>query len=316
MIEFNNKEAYKIKIGNKQVDRISINNDIVYNLFDDYLYVENTYAGTNTVTLTTVKGTPSSGTYSTSIQWSKDKLTWTTVTFNTSTPYNITMNQGEKVYFRNDNGKFNAIDWVTSITASQSNNVGGDLLSIIDYTDILNITLLRNCFDGLFKDNTKLVSASALTIPSVLSISCCSNMFYNCQALTGAPSLPALVAEDNCYYQMFYNCQSLVNAPALPATTVKQSCYRFMFQNCYDLRNAPALPAQTLSDACYNGMFRNCNNLRKVTIYADDITATDCITNWLYGVYSTGNFYNLGTATYTTGSPSGIPTGWTVHTSL
>lgn len=316
MIEFNNKEAYKIKIGNKQVDRISINNDIVYNLFDDYLYVENTYAGTNTVTLTTVKGTPSSGTYSTSIQWSKDKLVWTTVTFNTSTPYNITMNQGEKVYFRNGNGKFNAIDWVTSITASQSNNVGGDLLSIIDYTDILNITLPRNCFDGLFKDNTKLVSASALTIPSVLSISCCSNMFYNCQALTGAPSLPALVAEDNCYYQMFYNCQSLVNAPALPATTVKQSCYRFMFQNCYDLRNAPALPAQTLSDACYNAMFRNCNNLRKVTIYADDITATDCITNWLYGVYSTGNFYNLGTATYTTGSPSGIPTGWTEHTSL
>ena len=37
--------------------------------------------------------------------------------------------------------------------------------------------------------------------------------------------------------------------------------------------------------------------------------------DWLNGVSATGDFYNLGGATYTTGT-SGIPSGWTVHTSL
>jgi hypothetical protein len=55
--------------------------------------------------------------------------------------------------------------------------------------------------------------------------------------------------------------------------------------------------------------------INSITTYANDISATDCLFNWLSGVASTGDFYNLGGATYPTGT-SGIPTGWTEHTSL
>jgi hypothetical protein len=37
------------------------------------------------------------------------------------------------------------------------------------------------------------------------------------------------------------------------------------------------------------------------------------LTNWVGGVAATGDFYNYGGATYTSGA-NGIPSGWTVHT--
>lgn len=76
------------------------------------------------------------------------------------------------------------------------------------------------------------------------------------------------------------------------------------------LTTAPALPAKTLKDYCYNGMFYGCTPLNEVTIYADDISATNCLTYWLGMVSATGTFHNLGSATYPSGQ-NGIPTGWT-----
>jgi hypothetical protein len=68
-----------------------------------------------------------------------------------------------------------------------------------------------------------------------------------------------------------------------------------------------------LTNACYYFMFYGCGNLNSVTTYAQDISATDCLTRWLSGVSSTGDFYNYGNATYPSGE-DGIPTGWTEHT--
>ena len=128
--------------------------------------------------------------------------------------------------------------------------------------------------------------------------------------------LPATTLVDNCYKNMFNGCTSLTTAPALPATTLAQYCYQGMFYGCTSLTTAPALPATTLIQNCYNQMFSGCTNLNKVTIYADDISWTGALTNWLNNVAATGDLYNLGSATYPTGSASGIPTGWTEHTSL
>jgi hypothetical protein len=58
-------------------------------------------------------------------------------------------------------------------------------------------------------------------------------------------------------------------------------------------------------------MFSGCTSLNKVTTYANDISANNCIDNWLQDVAPTGTFNNYGTATYTIDSPSGIPVGWT-----
>ena len=117
---------------------------------------------------------------------------------------------------------------------------------------------------------------------------------------------------DNCYYNFFYGCSSLTTSPSLPATTLADACYMGMFERCYKLTNAPILPATTLAKVSYREMFASCTSLNEVTVYANDISASNCTYNWLSGVSSTGTFRNLGSATYTINSASGIPQGWTV----
>ena len=114
---------------------------------------------------------------------------------------------------------------------------------------------------------------------------------------------------------MFGGCASLTKAPVLPATSVTFYCYTAMFAGCTSLTTAPTLPATTLATECYAYMFANCTILNKVTTYATNISANRCTENWLNNTAATGDFYNLGGATYPTGA-SGIPEGWTEHTSL
>ena len=201
-------------------------------------------------------------------------------------------------------------------------------------------TLAEGCYQSMFNGCTSLTTAPALPATTLVD-SCYYFMFYGCTSLTTAPALPATTLVDSCYYFMFYGCTSLTTAPALPATTLAESCYYNMFNGCTALQTAPQLPATTLVKNCYFGMLANCTaltqapvlpattltlycyynmfsgctNLNKVTTYAQDISANYCLSNWLNGVAAQGEFYNLGSATYSSGA-SGIPTGWTVHTSL
>ena len=171
-------------------------------------------------------------------------------------------------------------------------------------------TLADFCYYGMFRDCTSLTSAPALP-STTLKGRCYYNMFRGCTKLTSAPTLPSTTLAVSCYDSMFYGCTSLTSAPALPATTLASYCYYNMFRDCTKLTSAPELPATTLADYCYYTMFDGCTKLNSLTVYANNISATNCTTDWLYGVSSTGTFRNLGSATYTTNSPSGIPSGWT-----
>ncbi len=238
-------------------------------VFVDYMYIENTYNGTNTMTLTTTTaGTPTTD-YSTTVQYSKDRTNWTTVTFNTSTPYNISMNQGEKVYFRNNNGKFNCCNtietvyYATTITGSQTHKTGGDIRSLLDYTNIQSSG--PGCFYRLFYNDTNLVSSSELTLPPTVGFASLAQLFFGCTSLATVSAMPATTTlSERCYAQMFYGCSSLVTAPALPATTLANNCYDNMFRDCSSLVEAPNLPANTMQKQCYNAMFRNCTSLTTV----------------------------------------------------
>jgi hypothetical protein len=85
-----------------------------------------------------------------------------------------------------------------------------------------------------------------------------------------------------------------------------------MFNGCVSLVSAPQLPATTLTESCYYYMFNGCTSLNSVTIYANDVSARNCLSDWLSNVASTGTFHNLGNASYTKNSTSGIPKGWTI----
>lgn len=348
-----------IKIGGKNIADISISNKNVIKVQDaetlktmweksvvtpDYFYIKNTYNGSNTITLTTTKrNNPSFKDYSASVQYSKDKENWTTLTFSSSTPKTISMSNGEKVYFRNDNGKFNCTDgynlYYTTFTATNSHIVGGNIVSLLKYTDMETFTLTKQgCLERLFQGDESLTDSYKLIFPNTTSSWCYSSMFYNCRNMTTSPlTLPATTLADYCYSTMFQNCNnltttpninattlasncydgmfnrctSLTTAPELPITTLADSCYNSMFDGCSALTTAPSLPATTLVEGCYQSMFYDCTSLNVVTTYANDISAEFCLTDWLSNVASSGTFHNLGSATYPR-SGSGIPSGWTV----
>ena len=424
MLKIKNKIPSALTIGGKIVERIKMRNEVVWGRVQTPLYVQNTYNGSNTVTIKqTLTGSPDSSTYAKHLQYSKNGLNWTTITLS-STAYTITLNKGEKVYFRGNEGVFNY--WysggtkkaITTISANQTHTVGGNINTLLDYQDPYGLTLPQGAFNSIFENNTKLTSASDITFsPSVdgslsrycylylfknctnlstvpesipakkqgqdacngmfaytaittapalpatilsngcyyslfegcsklvnapqlpateMKPNCYRSLFYGCKSLVNAPKLPATKMETGCYQQLFRNCSKLVNAPALPATVLAQNCYQGIFQDCTSLVNAPKLPATTLAiscyqnafldcinlvnppelpakvlvEGCYRSTFQGCSKLNHLTVYANDISATNCTFRWLYNVASKGTFNNHGSATYTANSPSGIPTGW------
>ena len=372
MLKLQNKIPSALTIGGKIVERVLMNNEVVWGRVQTPLYIQNTYNGSNTVTIKqTLSGEPDSSTYAKHLQYSKNGLNWTTITLS-STAHTITLNKGEKVYFRGNEGVFNY--WysggkkkaITTISANQTHTVGGNINTLLDYQDPYGLTLPQGAFCGIFENNTKLTSASDITLPpsvdgslstycylylfkkctnlttvpksipakkqgqdacngmfaytaittapalpaTILANGCYIDTFHGCSKLVNPPELPATTLKPNCYRALFARCTSLVNAPTLPATTLADGCYRELFFGCTSLVNPPELPAKTLTTSCYQQLFYGCSKLNNVTVYANDISATNCTSNWLSGVASEGIFNNYGSATYTVNSPSGIPTGW------
>ena len=320
-IVIDNKKITDINISNKNVQKIVdiLTDKIIFEktkpVSNEYFYIENTYNGSNTISLKTTIGSGNiTGSHATQLQYSKDKETWTTITLKGTNT--IPMNSGERVYFRNDSGSFNwykkAKDrFYTQIKCSNNHKVGGNINSLLDYNNY-NVAITPYCFFSLFSENKYLTDANELIFSkTTLASYCYRSMFEGCTSLVNAPiELPATTLAGYCYYSMFGSCTSLTTAPALPATTLVSDCYSSMFGSCTSLTTAPTLPATTLASNCYRYMFYGCTSLNNVTVYADDISALDCTTNWLSNVASSGTFRNLGSATYPTGA-SGIPSGWT-----
>ena len=295
-IVIDDKKITDINISNKNVQKIVdiLTNKIIFEktkpVSNEYFYIENTYNGGNTISLKTTIGSGNiTGSHATQLQYSKDKETWTTITL--SGTNKILMLSGERVYFRNDSGSFNWYNnrnlrdrFYTQIKCSNNHKVGGNINSLLDYNNY-NVAITPYCFYMLFYGNKYLTDASEL-IFSKTSLA------------------------EYCYQYMFYNCTTLTSAPKLPSTTLADYCYQFMFRDCASLTTAPELPATTLADNCYGNMFQGCVSLNSITVYANDISALYCTTDWLSNVASSGTFYNYGSATYPTGA-DGIPTGWT-----
>lgn len=104
------------------------------------------------------------------------------------------------------------------------------------------------------------------------------------------------------------NIMSLANFNTIPSE------YQFynLFQGS-DITTAPDLPATTLTKGCYSKMFYNCSKLNYVKAMFTDISAQDCLTDWLTGVSSTGTFVKNSAATWSN-TDAKIPSGWTVQT--
>ena len=336
MLKLQNKIPSALTIGGKVVERVLMRNEVVWGRVQTPLYIQNTYNGSNTVTIQqTLVGTPDSSTYAKHLQYSKNGLNWTTITLS-STAYTITLNQGERVYFRGNEGVFNY--WysggnkkaITTISANQTHTVGGNINTLLDYQDPYGLTLPQGAFCGIFENNTKLTSASDITFtPSVdgsLSKYCYLYLFKKCTnlttvpkiipakkqgedscngmfsytAITTAPALPATTLSNGCYYSLFEGCSKLVNAPQLPATEMKPNCYRALFARCTSLVNAPELPATTLADGCYRELFYGCTSLVNAPALPATILANNCYIDTFHGCSKLVNAPALPATTLTT----------------
>lgn len=123
------------------------------------------------------------------------------------------------------------------------------------------------------------------------------------------------VPYDFCFRDLFNNCTTIVEVDnILPATTLAGYCYYRMFAGCTSLVNAPELPATTLAGSCYYRMFYGCTNLNYIKMLATDISASNCLTNWVDGVASSGTFVKNKNATWNVTGDSGVPSGWTIQT--
>ena len=223
----------------------------------------------------------------------------------------------QKIYLRNTAGLGKSSESATKIINAIQNvsyNVGGNIETIYNYTSDNNMT--SHFAYNLFKGDTHIINAGDLILPATtLANYCYYYMFYGCTGLTTAPVLPATSLAYNCYSYMFSGCTNLTTAPVLPATSLANNCYNSMFRGCTNLTTAPVLPATSLADNCYYEMFYQCSKLNKVISYNRTASSNSYMRDWLKGVSATGDFYNLGGANYSSDA-SGIPSGWTVHTSL
>lgn len=272
--------------------------------------------------------------------------TWTNGDNVTVTLSNI----GDKVMYRGVTSSISSSTNTTAFTLTGQIKASGNVNSMINNNpDDTSLNNKKYAFYYYFYNQTALKDISELLLPATtLTDQCYSAMFRGCDSLTSIPSdlLPAndLTAPNYCYYSMFRNCTSLTTLPAnllsatvlglgcyyymfngctglthvnfeLSAPNTRQFCYYGMFYGCTSLVEGPAIKsAKPAHQDCLDKMFQGCTSLNKITIYATYWEASSS-TNWVDGVAAAGDFYNLGGATLPTGT-NGIPTGWTVHTTL
>lgn len=235
------------------------------------------------------------------LSYSRDKITWTRINIastNTTETIVSNLNDGDKIYLKGTQCIFwdDDEDEGVQLYIDKSFNISGNLLSL-EYGDQFQgrnnmPSGVDYCFAHMFEDRN-VINAENLIFPSILGYSI-SNADY-------------------IFDSMFYGCGSMLYPPReLPATSLSVGCYRYMFADT-KLVKSPILPAQTLTNSCYQRMFRSCTIIKEITMLATDITATNCLDNWVNAAGQTGTFYiDDDCEWYNTIGVSGIPYGWNV----
>ena len=216
------------------------------------------------------------------LSYKKNDDDWVTIMSSTGdTAPSIQVVAGDKLQFKSDN-----IFWGyghSRFRGTASFNVSGNINSLNGGRDKLQ----NEAYYSLFS-LTNVISAENLVLPSM-------ELAYDC------------------YGNMFYGCSGLTAAPELPATNLSGYCYANMFQGCTSLTTAPELPATTLANYCYSYMFCGCTSLNYIKCLATDIPSSNCTSNWVKNVSSTGTFVKDPNMTSWTTGINGIPYGWTVQ---
>lgn len=275
------------------------NNGTIYldPYYIDYLCFTDASGSSNTLTLTK---TDAGNTPAITLEYSTDKVNWTTWT-ETNNVRTYTIPANGKVYLRGVNANGICYNGSNCHTFSSAKNVraSGNIMTIADgigrRTEIVRpffarlfyqmTTLLTapnfpsegmslgdSSLSGLFDGCSSLTTAPTFTVNSLSSGWCCHSMFRGCTSLTSASNitLNATTIPNSAYEQMFNECSALVSPPTITssALTIGDRGLQQMFRNCTSLTTAPNLNIATLDSTgirhCYD-LFRGCSALTDVT---------------------------------------------------
>lgn len=90
-------------------------------------------------------------------------------------------------------------------------------------------------------------------------------------------------------------------------------CYYKMFQGCTKLLYGPTIPTEVLPTYSCGYMYDGCTNLKYIKLLALDVSATNCMSNWVNNVQTNGGeFWMNPNATWWRVATNGIRSGWTV----
>ena len=179
-------------------------------------------------------------------------------------------------------------------------------------------SLAEGAFHGAFSKGTTAVTYidihpdNPLILPvTQLASQCYMQMFRNCTSLTRAPRFRVEGTAYRCCYNMLRQCSNLedISGIELPAMTLSQDCYREMIRQCSKLKTSPVFPAKTLVQGCYQQMFSG-SGVTTVVCLATDISAPDCLKQWMSGAQPKGTFYKAPGVNYSS-DEHGILPGWT-----
>lgn len=263
------KTPQSITIGGKGVFSLAINGEVVWSASTpsqiDYFWVKSVYPRANSVYITKT-GSPTTGT---DLQYSTDGTNWSTVTY-TNDEFEVQLSNNQKVYLRSTTGfSQNASNYYT-ISSAEDIEAGGDLLSLVDYSDSTRTTVGNCAFAYMFQGATTLIDSSEIDFSNItyLGDSSCMNMFSGCTLMEYAPSelAPATLWAGS-YIGMFYGCESLTTAPDLSnatITTANGEHFMSMFRDCTSLTAVPSLPSTIGGYRCMKSMFQGCTSLTTV----------------------------------------------------
>lgn len=238
------------------------------------------------------KGSPTTSNYDT--EYSLDGVNWTSYDF-TNLP-TVSLNPNQNLYLRGTKFTPPTAALVNfTINFNKSYSVFGNLLSIKNYNTMTTETTIgTKTFNSLFYEQTNLISAENLNFGNVSSVG------------------------NSSFYYFFYGCSGLVKLPDFSniITSTDTSSFREAFENCSSLvQGADFSNVTTVGNGFLYGAYKGCTHISNVTTPNIQDLNTTYLTEWLQnaGTQATGTkTVNVPTgATITTGSNSGIPTGWT-----
>ena len=185
--------------------------------------------------------------------------------------------------------------------------------SLNNFINILSIDNVKDySYARMFK-GCVLMTEPVEVRASVIGAGGCESMFEDCTSLVYPTNLTSDSIGDYAFCAMYKNCSSLVIPPYLKTENIAEGCYKQMFYGCTSLSRAPELPAYDAKPYCYQEMFYNCPLIDYIACSIEDITPTDCLKDWLYGVASTGYFKEMPNASWTETEPRGpsrVPVNW------